>query len=128
MDYGVTFERGLAVDFGDRRHLYISGTASIDKAGRILHEGDVQRQTGRALDNIAALLKRGGAGLADLAYAIIYLRDFADAPAVERILAERLGSGIPRVMLLARVCRPGWLVEIEGLAITPRRDPRYGDF
>lgn len=32
--YGVTFERGLRVRFGDRSHLYISGTASIDSRGR----------------------------------------------------------------------------------------------
>ena len=34
-DYGVTFERGTAVDFADRRHVYISGTASINNKGEI---------------------------------------------------------------------------------------------
>ncbi len=29
--YGVTFERGTRIRFGDRSHLYISGTASIDQ-------------------------------------------------------------------------------------------------
>ena len=29
-DYGVSFERGTAVDYADRRHVFISGTASIN--------------------------------------------------------------------------------------------------
>jgi enamine deaminase RidA (YjgF/YER057c/UK114 family) len=37
--YGVTFERGLRVRFGDRSHLHISGTASIDLNGDVLHAG-----------------------------------------------------------------------------------------
>lgn len=45
--YGVTFERGILVRFGDRSHLYISGTASIDKNGKVLHISDVKRQTQR---------------------------------------------------------------------------------
>ena len=32
-EYGVTFERGTAIDYGDRRHVYISGTASINNKG-----------------------------------------------------------------------------------------------
>ena len=30
-EYGVTFERGTAVTYGDRRHVFIAGTASIDR-------------------------------------------------------------------------------------------------
>lgn len=29
-EYGVTFERGTAVHYGDRKHIFLSGTASID--------------------------------------------------------------------------------------------------
>ena len=43
--YGVTFERGTSVEYGDRRHLFISGTASIDHRGEVVHVGDVREQT-----------------------------------------------------------------------------------
>ncbi|MDR2679222.1 MAG: hypothetical protein LBC47_00255, partial [Tannerella sp.] len=43
-EYGVTFERGTCIRYGDRRHVFISGTASIDNQGKIVHEGDVDRQ------------------------------------------------------------------------------------
>ena len=32
-DYGVSFERGTAIEYGDRIHALISGTASIDNRG-----------------------------------------------------------------------------------------------
>ena len=46
IDYGVTFERGTLVEYGDRGHIYISGTASIDNQGSVVHPGDIVRQTG----------------------------------------------------------------------------------
>lgn len=126
-DYGVTFERATAVSFADRRHVFISGTASIDHTGRILHEGDVIRQLGRTLENIEALLEKAGANLGDLASIIVYLRDPADGAAVEAALRERLGT-VSCVMVLAPVCRPGWLIEIEGIAIVPANLPKLPAF
>lgn len=35
-EYGVSFERGTAVDFEDRRQIIISGTASINNHGEIV--------------------------------------------------------------------------------------------
>jgi hypothetical protein len=35
-EYGVAFERGVKVLYGDRSHLFISGTASIDNKGDVL--------------------------------------------------------------------------------------------
>ena len=50
--YGVTFERGTRIVYGDRSHYYISGTASIDREGKIVHPGDVFRQTGRLIGDL----------------------------------------------------------------------------
>ena len=40
-EYGVTFERGTAVTYGDRKQVFISGTASIDNRGEIVYPGDI---------------------------------------------------------------------------------------
>lgn len=116
--YGVTFERGTAISYADRRHLFISGTASIDPAGDILHRGDVEAQFERALENVEALLDDGGAGHHDLASLIVYLRDPADATLIEELVRSRL-PGLPFVLVDGPVCRPGWLIELEGIAIVP---------
>jgi len=128
VEYGVTFERGREVVFGDRRHLYVSGTASISHKGEILHVGDVTRQTERAIVNVGALLANSGATLADLRYVIVYLRDFADAAAVDTVLAAGPLGDLPRITVHAPVCRPGWLVELEGVAIDGKGDARFAPF
>ena len=77
-DYGVAFERGTRVAYADRAHSFISGTASIDPAGNVVHPGDVLRQLDRALVNVEGLLRSGGATLADMMHLTVYLRDLAD--------------------------------------------------
>jgi enamine deaminase RidA (YjgF/YER057c/UK114 family) len=123
--YGVSFERGTRMLFGDRSHLFISGTASIDKAGFVVHPGDVLKQTSRMLDNVQALLACGQAELSDIKIATLYLRDIADAPAVTELIKSRLGTNIPLVALKAPVCRPAWLVEFECIAVNPAGDQRF---
>lgn len=126
-DYGVTFERATAVTYADRRHVFLSGTASIDASGNILHEGDVVKQLDRTLENIEALLANAGANIGDLVSLLVYLRDPADAEIIERELQERVG-GVPFVLLHAPVCRPGWLIEIEGVAIVSADRPELPGF
>jgi enamine deaminase RidA (YjgF/YER057c/UK114 family) len=116
--YGVTFERGLRVRFGDRSHLYISGTASIDNKGNILHDGDIEKQTHRTIDNIEALLGGQGATLEAMAYAVAYLRNPKHFPCVHQLLLRRLPPGLPLIIVEGAVCRQGWLFEMEGVAVT----------
>jgi enamine deaminase RidA (YjgF/YER057c/UK114 family) len=113
--YGVTFERATAVAWRDRTQVFISGTASIDAAGQILHPGNVTRQLDRALENIAALLDQAGATLADMGVIIVYIRDPADHALVWQAMRRRFGRA-PIEVVVAPVCRPGWLVEVEGQA------------
>lgn len=77
-----------------------------------------------------ALLGRAGMGWDNVAHMIIYLRDIADHRAVERIFAERFpaASSAPRVVVRAPVCRPGWLIEMECMAIAPATNPDYAPF
>jgi enamine deaminase RidA (YjgF/YER057c/UK114 family) len=107
----------VRVDYAGRAHCIISGTASIDNKGQIVHPGDVQAQTRRMWENVEALLAEGGARWGDIAQATVYLRNPSDYGLVADMLAEKL-KGIPYVILHAPVCRPGWLVEMECMALT----------
>lgn len=117
LNYNVTFERGTRVAYADRAQLFISGTASIDEAGGVLFPGDVLRQLDRALGNVDALLRSGSATLADMMYLIVYLRDPNDYNRVVARLDELLPN-MPTLILQGAVCRPDWLIEIEGVAVT----------
>ncbi|OIR00330.1 putative aminoacrylate peracid reductase RutC [mine drainage metagenome] len=116
--YRVTFERGTGIAYDDRTHCFISGTASIDHKGDVLYPGDVEAQLERALDNVAAILRPAGGELSHMMYVIVYLRDASDAPAIRGALAKRC-PGIPAVVVKGSVCRPEWLVEVEGVATVP---------
>lgn len=115
--YGVTFERGLRIRFGDRSHLHISGTASIDNKGNILYPEDIRGQTERTIDNVEALLREHGATLSDMRYIIIYMRNRKHFQFIQDILLSRFPADVPVVPVEGAVCRPGWLIEMEGVAI-----------
>lgn len=115
-EYGVAFERGTAIQFGDRRHVYISGTASINNKGEILHPLDIRLQTIRVLENIQVLLTEANCGMEDIAQMIIYIRDIADYAFVDKYMRSQ-SLDIPFIIVSAQVCRPGWLIEIECIAI-----------
>jgi enamine deaminase RidA (YjgF/YER057c/UK114 family) len=126
-DYGVTFERGVSIEFGDRRKILISGTASIDNKGSILFEGDIEKQVMRIWENVEALLNEAECGFADIMQMIVYLRDIADYKQVKMMFDNKFGN-VPRVIVLAPICRPGWLVEIECIAIKDIQNKMYRDF
>ncbi len=126
-DYNVTFERGTRIAYADRSHHFISGTASIDPDGQVVHPGDVLRQLERTVDNVEALLRSGAAGLDDMTHFIVYLRDPTDFTRVDGYLSERFPD-VPVVIVQGAVCRPDWLIEIEGIAVAANDEPALPDF
>ena len=115
-DYGVSFERGTYIDYADRRHVIISGTASINNKGQIEHPKDIVKQIHRMWDNVEALLKEAGSSYEDVGVMIVYLRDVADYSIVSRMYDERFPNH-PRIIVHAPVCRAGWLIEMECMAV-----------
>lgn len=128
IDYGVTFERGFRIRYGDRSHIYISGTASIDAKGNTLYLSDIRKQTERTLDNIDALLKPQGAAMGDMKYLIVYLRNPKHWSHIQDILMRRIPDSVAVIPVQAPVCRPNWLVEIEGVGIIPDSNKEFPPF
>jgi len=125
-EYGVTFERAASIDFGDRRKVYISGTASIDNKGLIVHLGDIEKQVYRMWENVNALLDEADCMFDDLMQIIVYLRDIADYKLVNRLFDQKFPT-VPKIIVLAPICRPGWLVEMECIASKAISNPQYRD-
>jgi enamine deaminase RidA (YjgF/YER057c/UK114 family) len=123
----VTFERGTLLHYGDRKHAYISGTASIDNQGNVVHVGDIYKQTLRMWENVEQLLAEGNMSMKDCAQIIVYLRDTADYNMVSKMFSEHYPN-IPTVITLAPVCRPTWLIEMECIAIKECENAQYANF
>lgn len=126
-EYGVTFERGAVIEYGDRKHVIISGTASINNKGEVVHAGDIVKQTHRMWENVETLLKEGGATYDDVMQIIVYLRDPSDYDMVKKMFEEKFPQ-TPYVITLAPVCRPKWLVEMECMAVIPNNTKEYREF
>ena len=123
-EYGVTFERGTRLTYGDRDHIFISGTASINNRGEVVHVGDIRQQTLRMWENVETLLREGEMDFRDVMHLVVYLRDTGDYKVVSEMFRERFPQ-IPTVITLAPVCRPTWLIEMECVAVRPGHHPEY---
>ena len=53
---------------------------------------------------------------------IVYLRDIADYAMVRRLYDERFPDK-PRIIVQAPVCRSGWLIEMECMAVKLQNAP-----
>jgi enamine deaminase RidA (YjgF/YER057c/UK114 family) len=115
-DYGVSFERGTRVDYGDRCHVIISGTASINNKGQVAYPKDIIQQTHRMWENVEALLSEAECTFDDVAHIIVYLRDNSDYAVVSKLFQERFADK-PYIIIQASVCRPNWLIEMECMAV-----------
>jgi enamine deaminase RidA (YjgF/YER057c/UK114 family) len=115
----VDFSRGLRLEEANKVTLYVSGTASIDEAGRTVHVGNFAAQVERMLDNIASLLAQQGATFEHLVSGITYLRNPRDAPVLRAICHERGFDGFPCALVEASLCRPELLCEAEVVAMLP---------
>ena len=126
-EYGVSFERGTYVDYGDRRQVFISGTASINHRGEVVYPGDIRKQTERMWENVETLLKEAEMSFDDIGQMLVYLRDAADYAVVREMFDQRFPE-MPKVILLAPVCRPGWLIEMECMGTKMMKHTPYPDF
>ena len=126
-DYGVSFERGTRVDYQDRRHVYISGTASINNKGEIKYPKNIIKQTERMWENVEALLNEAECTFDDVCEITVYLRDTADYPSVNNMFEQRFPNK-PYVIVHAPVCRPGWLIEMECMAVRKVDNPQFKAF
>jgi len=121
----VSFSRGMRVELDNCVMLFISGTASVNEAGRSIHPGDIQAQTWRTFENIAALLESEGADWNDIVRTTCYLADFRHYDEFNevrnRFYEEHDLEPLPASTCIeARICRPELMVEIEAIAIIPR--------
>ncbi len=112
-----------AVRAGDL--VFVSGQASVDRDGRLVGAGDVVAQTRRVLENMKLALAAAGATLGDVVKVTVYLARCADRPKVNEVRKAYFGAHRPASTLvgIAEFAIPGMLVEIDAVAVAPRRRP-----
>lgn len=114
-----SFSRATLVEWQKERQLYVSGTASII-GYETRHPKDLGKQLDTTLENIDSLLTHVGrqTGLSKtptMSIAKVYLRHAEDLSAVQPVVQQHFGEGVPILFVQADVCRSELLVEIDGL-------------
>jgi len=89
-----------------------------------MYPGDIRKQTLRMWENVEMLLAEAECTFEHVGHLLVYLRDIAGYTVVEEMFNERFPD-IPKVYLLAPVCRPGWLIEMECMAVKAIDDKRF---
>ncbi len=129
------FERGRLVLREGAMDLYVSGTASI-KGEDTYGKSNIKSQTLATLENIDNLISLNNAksalgkdeaiysdsvGLNNLSYARIYVKEEELIPSVKQ-LCDYYFCNVPKIYLIADICRDDLLVEIESAAFNLKID------
>jgi len=104
------FERAKSITFGERRLVYISGTAAIRGEASLKGVG-LERQLHITMENIAELI-----GDAEPVLLRVYLKYPEDYEEAARLM-DTYKLNIPISYMWADVCRDELLIEIEGIAL-----------
>ena len=98
--------------------IFVSGQVAIDPATQQVLAGNVAAQTGRVLENIGAILRAAGAGLADVARSTVFLKNMDDFAAMNEVYGKYFSS-VPPARSTVEVSRlpKDVLVEIDVIAV-----------
>lgn len=98
--------------------VFCSGQIPLDPATGTLVQGDIAVQTGRVLDNLAAVLEAAGSDLAHVVKTTVFLADLGDFTAMNEAYALRFGDHRPARSTFQVAGLPrGARVEIDCIAV-----------
>lgn len=97
--------------------IYVSGTLAFDSNNDVVHEGDAAGQTRHILETIKRVLETAGSSLADVTFNSIFITDWANYAAVNKVYAEYFPGEKPaRFCIQCGLVKPACLVEIASIA------------
>jgi 2-iminobutanoate/2-iminopropanoate deaminase len=106
--------------------LFASGQIPLDPATQKLVQGEIEAQTERVLENLAAVLAAGGTSLASVLRTTVYLADLALFPRMNAVYAKHFAQEPrpARSTIQAGALPLGALVEIDAIAAVSRSAPK----
>jgi enamine deaminase RidA (YjgF/YER057c/UK114 family) len=115
--YGSAFSRAVVVEEPSRKMIMVSGTASIDEYGNSVFLDDPEAQIRNTMNVVSSLIAKEGATLQDICEATLFFKRSEDISFYQKV-AEQIGiANLPSVSVVADVCRPELLFEIDAAFI-----------
>jgi len=103
--------------------VYLAGQVSSDAAGKLIGEGNFEAQVEQVFQNLKIAVEAAGGKMADIVKLNIYLVAEvppSDVPKLRAIRDRYVNVQAPpasTLVVVTRLARPGWLVEIEAVAV-----------
>ena len=100
--------------------LFVSGQIAIDPAtNKLIHEGDVAKQTEQVMANLAAILQAAGATFEDIVKTGVFLKDMNDFATMNGVYARYFDEATAPARACVEVARlpKDVLVEIDCIAV-----------
>jgi enamine deaminase RidA (YjgF/YER057c/UK114 family) len=114
LDYGSAFSRSCHIRCAPHQRLYVSGTASIDRAGSTVHPASPTDQIRETFRVVEALLEHQGFRFEHVVQATAYLPATQDPTLAHDLWSQHLQQ--PFSFVTADICRPDLTFEIELVA------------
>jgi enamine deaminase RidA (YjgF/YER057c/UK114 family) len=102
--------------------IYLAGQVSSDASGKLVGEGNFEAQAEQVFRNLKIAVEAAGGTMTDIVKLNVYLVaevDQAEVPTLRAIRDRYVNVEKPPVstlVVVSRLARPGWLVEIEAVA------------
>ena len=97
--------------------VYVSGTLAFTQDNQVAHVGDASAQTRQVLETIKSVIETAGGAMEDVTMNHIFLKDWADYGAMNKVYAEYFPGDKPaRYCITCGLVRPDFLVEIATIA------------
>jgi 2-iminobutanoate/2-iminopropanoate deaminase len=99
--------------------LFCSGQIPLDpRTGEMVGAGDIRAQAKRVMENLGAVLKKGGASFSSVVKTTIYLKDLSDFGAVNEIYGGYFKEAPPaRATVQVAALPKAAMVEIDAIAV-----------
>lgn len=109
---------------GNVTTIYVGGQNAAEAVGNIVGRGHLKAQTEKALRNVEAALKDGGAGLENVVKWNVHVVQGQPVQAGFAVFQEVWGGRVNppaiSVLFVAGLAHPDFLVEIDAVAVVPQ--------
>jgi len=103
---------------GGQKMVFTSGQIGLDPQTGELVAGGVREQAARVMENLAAVLRGAGLGLADVVKTTVYLADMQDFAVMNEVYGAAFGAAPPARTTIAAAGLPkGARIEVECVAL-----------
>ena len=102
--------------------VYLSGQVPSDASGKMIGEGDFEAQVEQIFGNLRIAIEAAGGTMADIVklnYYLVAEVDTSEVPKFRSVRDRYVNVEKPpasTLVVVTRLARPGWLIEIEAVA------------